>query len=205
MYSNQVWTLMDLPGNIKPIRCKWVYKRKRGPDGRVETFKARLVAKWYTQKEGIDYEETFSPVAMLKSIRIFLSIAAHLNYETWKMDVKSVFLNGHLEEDIYIMQPDGFVAKNQEQRVCKLQKSIYGLKHTYRSWNIHFDQVIKSFGFPDESCVYMKSEGGRVIFLVLYMSTTSFSLGVIQGCCQQSKFGWQKRLIWRIWEKSATS
>ena len=83
MYSNQVWTLVDLPANIKPIGCKWVYKRKRGPDGRVETFKARLVAKGYAQKEGIDCEETFSPVAMLKSIRILLSIAAHLDYEIW--------------------------------------------------------------------------------------------------------------------------
>ena len=124
---------MDLPANIKPIGCKWVYKWKRGPEGRVETFKARLVAKGYTQKEGIDYEETFSPVAMLKSIRILLSIAAHLDYDIWQMDVKTAFLNGHLEEDIYMMQPDGFVAKNQEQRVCKLQKSIYGLKQPSRS------------------------------------------------------------------------
>ena len=88
------------------------------------------------------------------------------------MDVKTAFVNGHLEEDIYMMQPDGFIAKNQEQRVCKWQKSIYGLKQAFRSWNIHFDQAIKSFGFcqnPDESCVYMKTEGGRVVFLVLYV------------------------------------
>ena len=111
---------MNLPANIKPIGCKWVFKRKRGPDGRVETFKARLVAKRYTQKEGIDYEETFSLVAMLKSIRILLSIVAHLGYKIWKMDVKTEFLNGHLQEDIYMMQSDGFVANNQEQRVYKL-------------------------------------------------------------------------------------
>ena len=83
MDSNQVWDLVEAPANIKPIGCKWIYKRKRGSDGKVETFKARLVAKGYTQREGIDYEETFSPVAMLKSIRILLSIAACLDFEIW--------------------------------------------------------------------------------------------------------------------------
>ena len=112
MYSNQVWKLLNLLANIKHIRCKWVYKRKRGLAGRVETFRDRLVAKGYIQKKVIDYEVTFSPVAMLKSIRIPLSIAAHLNYEIWQMDAKTVFLNDYLEEDIYMIQPDDFVAKN---------------------------------------------------------------------------------------------
>ncbi|KAH9785565.1 hypothetical protein KPL71_010000 [Citrus sinensis] len=147
MYSNKVWELVEAPNGVKPIGCKWIYKRKRGVDGRVETFKARLVAKGFTQKEGIDYEETFSPVAMLKSIRILLSIAAVLDYEIWQMDVKTAFLNGHLEENIYMQQPDGFIQKGQEHMVCKLQRSIYGLKQASRSWNIRFDQAIKSFGF----------------------------------------------------------
>ena len=102
MYSNQVWELVDLPEGVKPIGCKWIYKRMRGAYGRVETYKERLVAKGYTQKEGIDYEETFSPVAMLKSIRILLSIVAHLDYEIWQMVVKTTFLNGHLEERVSI-------------------------------------------------------------------------------------------------------
>ncbi|KAH9704345.1 hypothetical protein KPL70_011418 [Citrus sinensis] len=147
MYSNKVWELVEAPNGVKPIGCKWIYKRKRGVEGRVETFKARLVAKGFTQKEGIDYEETFSPVAMLKSIRILLSIAAVLDYEIWQMDVKTAFLNGHLEENIYMQQPDGFIQRGQEHMVCKLQRSIYGLKQASRSWNIRFDQAIKSLGF----------------------------------------------------------
>ena len=113
----------------------------------MERFKAKLMAKWYTQKEGIDYEETFSPVAMLKSFRILLSIAAHYDYEIWQMDVKTAFLNGNLKEEISMMQPEGFIAKNQEHMVCRLKRSIYRLKQASRSWNIRFDQTIKLFGF----------------------------------------------------------
>ena len=125
MYSNQVWSLMDPPEGIKPTYYKWIYKEKRGIDGNVETFKARLVVKDYTQKEGFDYEETFSPVAMIKSIRILLSIAAHMDYKIWQMDVKTTFLNGSLDETIYMVQPEGFIGKGREKKVCKLQKSIY--------------------------------------------------------------------------------
>ena len=130
------------------------------------------MAKGYTQKEGIDYEETFSPVAMLKSIRILLSIATHYDYEIWKMDVKTAFLKGNLEEEIYMMQLEGFIAKNQEYMVCKLKRSIYGLKQTSRSWKIKFDQAIKSFGFEqnlDEPCVYKRHQDKVVVFLVLYV------------------------------------
>ena len=132
MYSNQVWDLVKAPNGIKPVDSKWVYKRKRGVDGKVETFKVRLVVKGYTQKEGIDYDETFSPVAMLKSIRILLSIAAHYDYEIWQTDVKTALLNGNLEEEIYMLQLEGFIAKNQEHMVCKLKRSIYGLKQASR-------------------------------------------------------------------------
>ena len=133
MNSNKVWKLIEAPNRFKPIGCKWIYKRKRGVDRRVETFKVRLVAKWYTQKEGIDYEETFSLIALVKSIRILLSIDAVLDYEIWQMDVKTAFLKGHFEEDIYTQQPYGFIKKRQEHIVCKLQKSIYGLKQASRS------------------------------------------------------------------------
>ena len=102
---------MDPPEGIKPIGCRWVYKRKRRVDGKVEIFKGRLVAKGYTQREEIDYEEIFSLVAMIKSIRMLLSIVASFNYEMWKMDVMTVFLNDNVDESIYIVQPKGFIKK----------------------------------------------------------------------------------------------
>ena len=128
MYSNNVWTLVDLLQGVKPISCKWVFTGKRSVDGKVETYKAKLVAKGYSQKLGFDYEETFFLVAMIKSIIILLSIAAYYDYEIWKMDVKTAFLNGYLEENIYMKQPYGFIVESQEHMVFKLHKSIYGLK-----------------------------------------------------------------------------
>jgi hypothetical protein len=101
------------------------------------------VAKGFRQKQGIDYDETFSPVAMLKSIRILLAIAAYYDYEIWQMDVKTAFLNGFLEEDVYMTQPEGFISSGSESKVCKLQRSIYGLKQASRSWNIRFDETVK--------------------------------------------------------------
>ncbi|KAA0066490.1 gag/pol protein [Cucumis melo var. makuwa] len=172
MYFNSVWDLVDQPDGVKPIGCKWIYKRKRGADGKVQTFQARLVAKGYTQVEGVDYEKTFSPVAMLKSIRILLSIAAYFDYEIWQMDVKTAFLNGNLEETIYMQQPEGFIIPGQEQKICKLNRSIYGLKQASRSWNIRFDTAIKSYGFDqivDEPCVYKRIINKSVAFLVLYV------------------------------------
>ena len=105
------------------------------------------MAKDYIQKEGIDYEKVFSPIAMLKSIWILLAVVVKLDYEIWQIDVQTVFLNDNLEEDIYMQQPEGFIVKGQEHMVCMLQRSIYRLKQASRSWNIRFDQAIKTFGF----------------------------------------------------------
>ncbi|KAK8979703.1 hypothetical protein V6N11_027738 [Hibiscus sabdariffa] len=105
MSENQVWTLVEPPEGIKPIGCKWVFKKKTDMDGNVQTYKGRLVAKGFRQIHGVDYDETFSPVAMIKSIRILLAVAAFHDYEIWQMDVKTAFLNGKLEEDVYMTQP----------------------------------------------------------------------------------------------------
>ena len=140
MKSNSVWELIDLPEGIKPIECKWVYKRKRNAKGKVKTFKARLVAKGYTQKASINHDKTFLPAAMLKSIHILLFIAAALDYEIWQMDIKMAFLNGRLDESIYMVQ---FVVKGQENKVYKLLRCIFGLKQVSCSWNQRFDQDLQ--------------------------------------------------------------
>ena len=101
--ENKVWTLSDAPEGVKPIGCKWVFKKKTDMEGKVVTYKARLIAKGYRQRQGVDYDETFSPVAMVKSIRILLAIAAHYDYEIWQMDVKTTFVNGNLTEEVYMI------------------------------------------------------------------------------------------------------
>ncbi|KAL0420539.1 UNVERIFIED_CONTAM: Retrovirus-related Pol polyprotein from transposon TNT 1-94 [Sesamum latifolium] len=164
--------LRDPPKGVKPVGSKWVYKRKLGADGEVITFKARLVAKGYTQRPGVNFEETYSPVAMAKFIRIMLAIAAWYDYEIWQMDVKMVFLNVFVEEEIYMDQLGGFTSIGEEQKVCHLQRSIYGLKQAFRSWNIHFDEVIQGYDFIKndfDPCAYKKVNGSSVAFLVLYV------------------------------------
>ena len=141
-------------------------------DGNVHTYKARLVAKGFSQIPRVDYDETFSPVAKIKSIRVMLAIVAFDDYEIWKMDVKIAFLNGKLATDVYMSQPEGFVSTEYHNRVCKLEKSIYGLKQAPHRWNLFFNEKVKEFGFSwseDESCVYVKASGSIVSFLVLYV------------------------------------
>uniref|UniRef100_M8BR71 Uncharacterized protein n=1 Tax=Aegilops tauschii TaxID=37682 RepID=M8BR71_AEGTA len=143
----------------RPIENKWIFKKKTEADGNVTVYKARLVAMGFRQVQGIDYDETFSPIAMLKSVRIMLAIAAFYDYEIWQMDVKTAFLNGFLKEELYMMQPEGFVDPKGANTVGKLQRSIYGLVQASRSWNIHFDEVIKACGFIQtfgEACIYKK-------------------------------------------------
>ncbi|CAL5374326.1 unnamed protein product [Camellia sinensis] len=172
MKKNHVWDLVDLPLGRKTIGNKWVLKIKRKADGSIERYKARLVAKGYTQREGVDYEETFSPVVRFASIRLILAIVAQLDLEPYQMDVKTAFLNGELDEEIYMDQPEGFVAVGQERKVCKLQRSIYGLKQSSRQWNLRFHRAIVSNGFTmidEDHCVYVKRSKDIFLILSLYV------------------------------------
>ncbi|KAJ9558098.1 hypothetical protein OSB04_012712 [Centaurea solstitialis] len=172
MEDNRIFELVDIPPNSKTVGNKWIFKKKTDMDGNIHTYKARLVAKGYTQTYRIDYEETISPVADIKAIRIPIAIATYYDYEIYKMDVKTAFLNGHLNEDVYMVQPEGFMNPKHPNKVCKLQRSIYGLKQASRSWNKRFDEEIKKYGFTqnlDEPCVYMRASGSIVVFLILYV------------------------------------
>src|SRR3954465_237389 len=124
MYENKVWTLMDLPDDRQAIENKWIFKRKTDADSST-IYKARIVAKGFRQVQGVDYDESFSIVSMLKSVQIMLTIAAF--YEIWQMDNKTAILDGFLKEELYMMQPEGFVSSKGVNKVCKLQRSIYGL------------------------------------------------------------------------------
>ncbi|GJV35067.1 putative reverse transcriptase domain-containing protein [Tanacetum coccineum] len=172
MKDNQVWYLVDLLSNGRTVRCKWLFKKKTDMDGNVHTFKARPVAKGFTQTYSVDYGETFSPVADIRAIRTLLAISAFYDYEIWQMDVKTSFLNGYLSEDVYMVQPKCFVDPKHPNKVCKLQRPIYGLKQASRSWNKRFDEEIKKISFtqnPDEPCVYLKASKSNIAFLVLYV------------------------------------
>jgi len=126
--SNGTWEVVDRPYRCKLVGCKWVFKKKLRPGGTIEKYKARLVAKGYTQKEGEDYFDTYSLVARLMTIRVLLSLAASHGLLVHQMHVKTTFMNGELEEEIYMDQLDGFIANGQEGKVYKLLKSLYGLK-----------------------------------------------------------------------------
>jgi hypothetical protein len=131
---HQVWELVDPPAGCKLIGTKWVWKNKEGEKGEVVRNKSRLVAQGFSQKEGIDYEETFAPVPHLEAIRIFLAFFVAKGFKLHQMDVKGAFLNGVLEEEVYVSQPPGFESEKYPHRVYKLRKALYGLKQVPRAW-----------------------------------------------------------------------
>jgi hypothetical protein len=170
--KNEEWDLVEFPVGKKSVGSKCLFKKKFNVEGKVEKYKARLVAKGYSQVKGIEFGEIFSLVAKLTSIRFILYIVAAFDLEMEEMDVKSTFLHGDLEEEIYMKQPKGFVVKGNKERVCKLKKSLYGLKQSPRMWYQKFDTYILGLGFVRsrvDHCVYSKKVGNHFIYVVLYV------------------------------------
>jgi hypothetical protein len=170
MSSNNVWDLEEIPKGAKTVGCKWVYKIKYDSNGNIEKYKAHLVAKGFTQREGVDYNETFSPVSCKDSFRIIMALVAHFNLELLQMDVKTAFLNGDLEEKVCMKQPKDFFMKGKQHMGCRLKKSIYGLKQASRQWYLKFNDTVKRFKENiKDNCVYAKFKSGKYIFLILYV------------------------------------
>ena len=170
--SNNTWVLVNLPQGSKPIGCKWVFRRKRNNDGSVQTFKARLVAKGFRQKEGIDFFDTYAPVARITSIRVLIALSSIYQLHIHQMDVKTAFLNGELNEEVYMEQPEGFVLPGNENKVCKLTKSLYGLKQAPKQWHEKFDSVILQNGFAyngADKCIYSKFTKKYGVIICLYV------------------------------------
>jgi Reverse transcriptase (RNA-dependent DNA polymerase)/gag-polypeptide of LTR copia-type/Integrase core domain/GAG-pre-integrase domain len=166
------FTLCALPPGFKAIGGKWVLKIKRGAGGEIIKFKARFVAQGFLQRYGVDYVDTYAPVARIPSIRIIIALTAHHDWELHQMDVKSAYLNGDLEEEIYMHQPEGYAAPGKEQHVWKLNKSLYGLKQAGRTWHHKIDVALKRRGFTTldaDHCVYVRRRTDSVIIIALYV------------------------------------
>ena len=171
--GNNTWVLVDLPPGCKPLGCKWIFKRKMKVDGTIEKFKARLVIQGFRQKSGIDYFDTYAPVARISTIRLLIALASIHNLIIHQMDVKTAFLNGDLDEEVYMNQPQGFIMPGNENKVCKLVKSLYGLKQAPKQWHQKFDEVVLSNGYllnQADKCVYSKfDESGKGVIICLYV------------------------------------
>jgi hypothetical protein len=170
--KNDVWDVVPRLEGKFVVTSKQIYKIKHAADGSVEKYKAKFVARGFSQVEGIDYEETFTPVARYTSICTIIALAAYVCWRLHQMDVNTTFLNGEIEEEVYIEQPDGFVIHEQKSHVCRLKKALYGLKQTPRAWDEKIDGYLMSLGFREsvvDPNLYYHTVGDECLILVLYV------------------------------------
>ncbi|GJY90673.1 putative RNA-directed DNA polymerase [Tanacetum coccineum] len=171
LFRNKTWVLVDLPPNRKTIGCKWLWKIKYKSSGEIERYKARLVAKGFSQRNGIDYEETFSPVVKMVTVRCIISLVVHYNWPLFQLDVNNAFLYGDLHEDVYMDLPPGYYDPS-ETRVCKLVKSLYGLKQASRQWNEKLTSVLNEHGFVhsmNDYSLFVKHDSNNILILLVYV------------------------------------
>ena len=190
LQKNDVWELVKLPNGRKTVGTKWVFKEKIGADGSIERYKARLVAQGYSQQCGLDYDETFSPVVRTESVRALIALAAKNNMILHQLDVTTALLNGTLDKEIYMKQPEGFEIKGKEHLVCKLRKSIYGLKQASRCWNTALHAHLCTTGFcqsDNDPCIYVSEDG--MVTLAVYVDD------IILGTCSEKRMKEVKQAI----------
>jgi hypothetical protein len=168
--KNEVWEIVPRPKEKSVVTSKWVYKIKHATDRSMDKYKARFVARGFSQKEGEDYDETFAPVVRYTSIKVVISLVASMGWNIHQMDVKTTFLNGVIEEEVYIEQPQGFEVHSRDTHVCRLKKSLYGLKQALRAWYARMDNYLTRLGFSkshaDTNLCYNVVDNGLVILLL---------------------------------------
>nr|GEW90532.1 ribonuclease H-like domain, reverse transcriptase, RNA-dependent DNA polymerase [Tanacetum cinerariifolium] len=170
--KNNTWELTTLPKGHKAIGLKWVFKTKKDANGNIIKHKAILVAKGYIQQHGIDFEKVFTPVARMETVRLLLAIAANNKWEVHLVDVKSAFLHGDLKEEVYVTQPEGFIKRQDNGKVYRLIKALYGIRQAPRAWNIKLDNTLKSLNFKKyalEQSIYTKTSKDSTLLIGVYV------------------------------------
>ena len=173
LQKNETWDVVPMPPGKKTVGCRWVFAVKLKADGSIDRYKARLVAKGYTQRYGIDYRETFAPVAKINTVRILIALAARHDWPLHQFDVKNAFLNGTLEEEVYMDTPPGINCRPCDVgKVCRLKKSLYGLKQSPRAWFGRFSNAMKTFGYRQSNSdhtLFIKRKDGKITALIVYV------------------------------------
>src|ERR1044072_6751740 len=198
---NEVWNLVPRPKGVNVIGTKWIFKNKSDEVGNVTRNKARLVAQGYTQVEGVDFDETFAPVARLESIRLLLGVAYLMKFRLYQMDVKSAFLNGYLNEEVYVEQPKGFVDPSHPEHVYKLRKTLYGLKQAPRAWYERLTEFLMNQGYSKggiDKTLFVKNSKGKLMIAQIYVDDIVFggmSNNMVEHFVAQMKSEFEMSLV----------
>nr|KYP56954.1 Retrovirus-related Pol polyprotein from transposon TNT 1-94 [Cajanus cajan] len=186
---NHTWELVNPPEGVTPIGVKWIFKTKFNESGHIEKYKARLVAKGYAQRFGIDYTEVFAPVARLDTVRLILALVAQNAWKVMQLDVKSAFLHGELQEEVYVQQPKGFIKKGKEDHIYRLKKALYGLKQAPRAWYSKIEAYFAKERFErcsNEHTLFTKRIHDNILIVRLYVDDLIFT-GNSKDMCDEFK------------------